>query len=123
MPAPNSSKRLARSFVLMQADGLWFLPHRAIVAEEAPVNACPVGGDGAAAKIAGILGKEAKKTSGIVGYFTFETAHYHPAAGRDLFSVCQKWSAGSFADLVGISDHGSDRLSGGICIFKEDQKK
>ena len=34
----------------------------AIVAEEASVNACPVGGDEAAAKIAGILGKEAKKT-------------------------------------------------------------
>ena len=42
------------------------------------------------------------RLSGIVGYFTFETAHYHPAAGRDLFSVCQKWSDGSFADLVGI---------------------
>ena len=29
----------------------------------------------------------------------------------------------SFADLVGISDHGSDLMPGGICIFKEDQKK
>ena len=33
----------------------------AIVAEEAPVNACPVGGDEAAAKIAGILGKRSEK--------------------------------------------------------------
>ena len=38
-------------------------------------------------------------------------------------AVCQKWSDWSFTDLVGISNHGSDRVSGGICIFKEDQKK
>ncbi len=61
--------------------------------------------------------------SGITGYFTSETAYYYPATGRNLFSVCQKWSDGSFADLVGISNHGSDCMSGRICIFKENQKK
>ncbi len=30
---------------------------------------------------------------------------YYPATGWNLFYVCQKWSDGSFADLVGISDH------------------
>ena len=60
---------------------------------------------------------------GITGYFAFETADHYPAAGGCLFAVCQKWSDWSFTDLVGISDHGSDRMSGRICIFKEDQKK
>ena len=60
---------------------------------------------------------------GITGYFTFETAYYHSAAGRNLFTVCQKWPDGRFTDLVGISDYRSDCMSGRICIFKENQKK
>ena len=59
---------------------------------------------------------------GIIGYFTFETAYYHSAAGRNLFPVCKKWSGRRFTDLVGISDYRSDLVSGGICIFKENQK-
>ena len=35
----------------------------------------------------------------------FETADYYPATGGNLFSVCQKWSDGSFVDLVGISNY------------------
>ena len=42
---------------------------------------------------------------GITGDFTFETADYYPATGGNLFSVCQKWSDGSFVDLVGISNY------------------
>lgn len=42
---------------------------------------------------------------GITGDFTFETADYYPAIGGNLFSVCQKWSDGSFVDLVGISNY------------------
>ena len=42
---------------------------------------------------------------GITGYFTFETAYYHSAAGRNLFPVCKKWSGRRFTDLVGISDY------------------
>ena len=45
-----------------------------------------------------------------------------PLAG--IFStVCQKWTDGSFTDLVGIPDYGSDCMPGRICIFKENQKK
>ena len=45
-----------------------------------------------------------------------------PLAG--IFSVfCQKRSDGSFVGLVGISDHRAYRMSGGICIVEEDQKK
>ena len=68
-------------------------------------------------------GQTAGRWGGITGYFTFKTAHYHPATGWNLFSVCQKRSDWYFADLVGISDHGGDRMSCGICIFKEDQKE
>ena len=42
---------------------------------------------------------------GITGYFASETAYYYSAAGWNFFRVCQKWSDGSFADLVGISDY------------------
>ena len=45
------------------------------------------------------------------------------AAGGNLFNICQKRSDGSFTDLVGISDYGSDLVSGGVRIFKENQKK
>ena len=31
--------------------------------------------------------------------------HYYTAAGRNFFHVCQKWTDGSFTDLVGISDY------------------
>ena len=41
----------------------------------------------------------------MTGDFTFETADYYPAIGGNLFSVCQKWSDGSFVDLVGISNY------------------
>ena len=57
---------------------------------------------------------------GIVGYFTFETAYYHFATGRNLFTVCKKWSGGRFNDLVGISDYRSNCMPGRLCIFKED---
>ena len=60
---------------------------------------------------------------GIVGYFTSKTAYYHSATGRNLFFICQKWSDGSFTDLVGISDYRSHCMSGRVCIFKENQKK
>ena len=39
-----------------------------------------------------------------------------PLAGI-FFCVCQKWSYGSFTDLVGISDYRSDLVSGGIMYF------
>ena len=38
-------------------------------------------------------------------YFAFETAHYYPAAGRNFFYVCQKWTDGHFINLVVISDY------------------
>ena len=57
---------------------------------------------------------------GIIGYFTFETAYYHSAAGRNLFPVCKKWSSRRFTDLVGISDYRSNCMPGRLCIFKED---
>ena len=40
----------------------------AIASGEAPVNACPVGGDTAAAKIAEILGKEVEKTKRMTAF-------------------------------------------------------
>ena len=40
----------------------------AIASGEAPVNACPVGGDAAAAKIAEILGKEVEKTKRMTAF-------------------------------------------------------
>ena len=60
---------------------------------------------------------------GIVSHFAFETVCDHLTAGRDFFSVCQKWSDRGFADLVGVSDYGSDCMSGGISVFKENKKK
>ena len=48
---------------------------------------------------------------------------HNSATGRSLFFICQKWSDGSCINLVGIPDHGSDCMSGGICILKENQKK
>ena len=58
-----------------------------------------------------------------LGDFAFKTADHHLAIGWNLFVVCQKWSAGSYIDLVGISDYGSHFMFCRICIFKENQKK
>ena len=45
-----------------------------------------------------------------------------PLAG--IFSIfVRNGQMGSLTDLVGISDHGDDSVSGGLCIFKENQKK
>ena len=60
---------------------------------------------------------------GILGDFAFKTADHHLAIGWNLFVVCQKWSAGSYIDLVGFSDYGSHFMFCRICIFKENQKK
>ena len=60
---------------------------------------------------------------GITGYLAFETACDYFTIGRNFFCICQKWADRSFTDLVGISDHGDDSVSGGLCIFKENQKK
>ena len=45
-----------------------------------------------------------------------------PLAGT-FFCVCQKWSDGSFPDLVGIPNNWGYFMSGRICIFKENQKE
>ena len=60
---------------------------------------------------------------GITGYLTSETACNYLTTGWNFFYICQKWSDGSCVNLVGIPDHGSDCMSGGICILKENQKK
>ncbi len=52
-----------------------------------------------------------------------QTACHHIAAGRNFFNLCKKRSDGHLTDLVGISDHGDDSVSGGLCIFKENQKR
>ena len=40
-----------------------------------------------------------------------------------LVPVMLCFFAMGFVDLVGISDHRDDSVSGGLCIFKENQKK
>ena len=59
----------------------------------------------------------------VTGDFAAQTACDHIAAGRNFFNLCKKRSDGHLTDLVGISDHGDDSVSGGLCIFKENQKK
>lgn len=60
---------------------------------------------------------------GIIGYFTPETACSYIATGRNIFCFCQKWPDGRFIDLVGISNYRDARMSGGIFVLKENQKK
>ena len=55
--------------------------------------------------------------------FAAQTAYNYITAGRHFLCFCQKRSDGSFVDLVGISNHRAYRMSGGICIVEEDQKK
>ena len=60
---------------------------------------------------------------GITCDLAAQTAYNYITAGRYFLCFCQKRSDGSFVDLVGISNHRAYRMSGGICIVEEDQKK
>ena len=60
---------------------------------------------------------------GITCDLAAQTAYNYITAGWHFLCFCQKRSDGSFVDLVGISNHRAYRMSGGICIVEEDQKK
>ena len=49
--------------------------------------------------------------------------YYNIAIGGNIFCFCKKWTGWCIAYLVGISNNRDYRLSGWICIFKENQKK
>ena len=64
-----------------------------------------------------------RRRHGVTCDLTAQTACAHITISRNILCVCQKWSDGSFTDLVGISDNGICIVSGGLCILKEDQKE
>ena len=48
-----------------------------------------------------------------------QTACNYITVGRHFLYFRPKWTDGSFADLVGVPDHRVYRVSGRLCIFKE----
>ena len=78
------------------------------------------------AKAVDILHSEAYDPLGLATDMSLSLIHIscaHITISRNILCVCQKWSDGSFTDLVGISDNGICIVSGGLCILKEDQKE
>ena len=59
----------------------------------------------------------------IFGDLFAQTDGTDSAVGGNLLHFREKWSDGRFPDLVRVSDHGGDRVSGGTLLLREDPEK
>lgn len=64
----------------------------------------------------------AERWHGITCDLSAQTACHYSAIGRNLFRDRQKRTCRCIAYLVGISDHGTDSMSGRVCILKRIRK-